>query len=249
MSQLMAEDRLKQSTRGGLSLNVESAVAGAVVSQTMGGQRFARLTRAPQAVECEISWDAGLLHQYYRLREDMFISLWGLQNFSAEEDAFDEISDIVIARMGRQCVGGSRLTFKEPSLGNLLPMEGDDFMLADVLPELPIADTRCVEVSRLAILPEFQNSSVMLDLTRQMIKRSMEKQAFYAFNLAPVPLARSYRKTVQLLGVKWNILNRIAVPDREEYEGIKMVLSIMDLSPLYHLKNREAQAQIQIESA
>jgi hypothetical protein len=162
----------------------------------------------------------------------MFISVWGLQQFSGKKDEFDDISDVMVARVGRQVIGGCRLTFSTPD-HRALPMEGQDFNLEDTFPEIPLHTMEFVEISRMAILPEYQNSLVMLELSRQLLKRGAEKRARFAFTLAPVPLARNYRKAASLFGLNWKIRNDIEIPDRQEYEGIKMVLSMLDLAPVY----------------
>lgn len=203
-------------------------------------RKFNRPHKQPEAVVYEMTSDAGYLHQYYRLRQEMFIHVWGLEHFTGTKDSYDDVSDIMIARRGNHVLGGCRLTFHNAHASNRLPMEKDDFVLSGHLPELPLADATYVEISRMAILPEFQNSVVMLELSRQLLKRGAEMKANYAFTLAPVALARNYRKAASLFGLKWEIRNDIAVPDREEYEGIKMVLSMLDLTPVYRHKSKAA---------
>jgi hypothetical protein len=56
-----------------------------------------------------------------------------------------------------------------------------------------------------------------------------------------VPLARSYRQAVQLFGLSWDIRHDIIVPDREEYEGIRMVLSVMDLTRFQRSKPAKSE--------
>jgi hypothetical protein len=202
-------------------------------------RKFGRLQPQPKTVNYEVTRDAGYLHQYYHLREDMFIHVWGMEN--AGKDAYDDHSDIMVARSGNHCIGGGRLTFTMVKNRTLLPMEKDDFSLADVLPELDLAKESYVEISRMAILPEYQNSVVMLELSRQLLKHSAEKKARYAFTLAPAKFARDYRKAANLIGLEWKILTDIAIPDREEYEGVKMVLSMLDLSPLYSRKSKKKE--------
>ncbi len=199
-------------------------------------RKFARGRKEPQAVVYEISRDPGYLHQYYRLREQMFITVWGLSKFSGKQDAYDDASEIIIARIGNHVVGGCRLTFSSPDDHMALPMEKDEIDLIKTLPDLPLKDIMYAEISRLAILPEYQNSFVMLELIRQMIKLGASRKARYAVTLSPLPLARNYRKATTLFGLKWDIRNDIEIPDREEYEGIKMVLSVLDLTSIYRRK-------------
>lgn len=204
-------------------------------------RKFSRPDRAPASVVYEVTKDVGYLHQYYRLREEMFINVWGLEHFIGGKDEFDDASDIIVARLGNHCIGGCRQTFSYQGEHTLLPMEKDGLRMQELLPELPLEDVTYLEISRMAILPEFQNSVVMLELIRQLIKRAAEKKAMYAFTLAPLPLARNYRKATTLFGLKWSVRHDVIIPEREEYEGIKMVLSVLDLASIYRQKPKKSR--------
>lgn len=231
MSNLVTEEGLQQPASPMMAFVPDMGL-----SEEYLARRFARPERRPGAVVYELTRDPGLLQQYYQLREEMFISVWGLKHFSGQKDAYDDNSEIMVARIGNHCIGGCRLTFSRPGDRHALPMEKEDFRLKDKLPEIAVNKASIVEISRMAILPEFQNSLVMLELSRQLLKCGADKHARYAFTLAPVPLARNYRKAAHLFGLKWQIRNDVAIPAREEYEGINMVLSMLDLSPVYKPK-------------
>ena len=200
------------------------------ISEDSLARRFSRPLRQPQDVHFEFTNDPAMLHQYYRLREEMFISVWGLKHFSGQEDAFDAQSHIMVARKGLQCIGGGRLTVSTPQDHLMLPMEKEDLMLSALFPELDLHETVYGEFSRLAILPEFRSGAVFPELARRFITKAISLGVEYAFNIAPLPLARSYRQAVQMFGLKWDICHHAKVPQREEYEGIQMVISVMDLS-------------------
>ena len=172
----------------------------------------------------DITSDSALLHQYYRLREEMFISVWGLEHFSGAEDSFDKHSSFIIARQGHQCVGGARITVSNTAHRSALPMEKNDFVLKDLLPELSLDSCAYGEISRLAILPDFRKGQILPEMLRRAIRWGIAEGLQYAFTLSPVALARNYRQLGQVFGIDWKISD-IAIPQREEYEGIKMVLS------------------------
>ncbi len=113
--------------------------------------------------------------------------------------------------------------------------------MRETFPELPVDEVMSCEVSRLAILPEYQNSVVMMEIIRMLIKRASERKVRYAFNMAPTMLARNYRKVLGLFGLTWEIRKDITIPDREEFEGIKMVYSVLDLAPAYREKTKKPQ--------
>lgn len=213
------------------------------VSDERVAKRFIRTAREPQKPVYEFTRDLGYLHQYYRLREEMFIRIWGLEHFSGAKDDYDDHSEIVIARIGNLVIGGCRMTFSSPGNRKPLPMEKEDFILRDKLPALFANNRTIVEISRLAILPEYQNSMVMLEICRDMLKLAVEKRAAYGISVAPLALARNYRKVMFMFGLEWEIQRKVNLPDREEYEGIKMALSVMDLSPLYKKSDKPAMSE------
>jgi hypothetical protein len=193
-------------------------------------RRFRRVSQPQEKIAYEFTRDVGLLDQYYHLREEMFISVWGLKHFCGAKEMFDDISEILVARRGNHCIAGGRLTISTPSQHQMMPMEKEGLSLAGLFPELPLGECTYGEFSRLAILPEFRAGAVFPEIARRFIKRAIAEGVQYAFNIAPQPLARSYRQAIQLFGLNWNIREDIAVPQREEYEGIRMVVSVMDLT-------------------
>lgn len=225
----LAMDDLALETQLPMSYQLDT---NAELSEEYLTRKFLRPAHNLENVIYELTRDPGLLHQYYLLREQMFIRVWELSNFCGKHDEYDDISDIMVARIGNQVIGGCRLTFSHPANPRRLPME-KSFLLSDLVHDLPLEDVIHVEISRMAILPEFQNSLAMLEISRQLLKRGADKKARFAFTLAPLQLARNYRKAASLFGLNWEICNGIEIPDREEYEGIKMTLSMLDLAPVY----------------
>lgn len=185
-----------------------------------------------EKVAFEFTADAGLIHQYCSMRENMFISVWGLKHFSGMKDQFDDISQVMVARKGLQVIAGGRLTVVRPGQSLALPMESEDFKLSECFPEMKLASHTYGEFSRLAILPEYRAGSVFPNLAKRFIRKAVAEGVDFAFNMAPVPLARSYRQAMQVFGLNWAIRGDVAIPDREEFEGIKMTLSVMDLRSL-----------------
>jgi len=209
-----------------------SRAAYAPFSESRLNRRALRSTSPLPEVEYDFTQDAGLLHQYFLMREAMFISVWGLKHFSGERDRFDDMSHIMVARRGKQVLAGGRLTVSGATRRTLLPMEGPDLSLVAMFPELDLANHTYCEFSRLAILPEFRNGQIFPELARRFIRRAVAEGVDYAFNMAPLPLARSYRQAMIDFGLKWHVRLDLPVPERSEFEGIKMALSVMDLRHL-----------------
>lgn len=197
-------------------------------------RKFAGTPALPDKIDYEFTHDPALMHMYYQLREEMFISVWGLEKFCGQKDEFDDASEIMIARRGQLCIGGCRLTISTPSQPRKLPMEGNDLQLQALFPELDLQETTYCEFSRLAIMPDYRNGVIFPEMVRRFIKRMIAEGVEYAFGISPVPLARSYRQTIQMFGVNVEMHKEIEIPEREEYEGIKMVLSLVDLSKYVH---------------
>lgn len=207
-------------------------VATEIVPATGNGfSRFARASLTEQPVEYEFTHDPALLHQYFMLREQMFISVWGLKAFDGTEDHYDPLSDILIAKVGNLCVGGSRLTFSTPENRILLPMEQQGLSLTELFPELHLENKSYSECTRLALLPDYRTREVSFDIRYYMVKHCLQKNADYGFFLSPLVQARNYRQTFLSLGLQCRICTEIEIPDKEEYEGIKMYMTMLDFTP------------------
>lgn len=196
------------------------------------GRKALRSAKLAEPVSYDFTDDVGLVHQYCRLREEMFISVWGLEHFSGQKDRYDDISHVLVARRGLHVIAGGRLTISSSMHPVTMPMEGKDLSLQQIFPEYNLEKGTYGEFSRLAILPEFRAGEVFPEIARRFIRRAIAEGVDYAFNLAPLPLARSYRQTMQLFGLNWQVRTDIPVPQREEYEGIRMVISVMDLTQI-----------------
>jgi hypothetical protein len=184
----------------------------------------------PSEISYQFSKDPGFLHQYFRLREAMFISAWGLKHFDGKADEYDAIAHILIASQENLCVGGARILVKQEMGDLLLPMESQDFVLDDLLPEFELHKHTYGEFSRLAITPEFRKPEVTRIFYQRLNAHAIECGMKYVFAVAPVSLARGYRRAYRAMRLKYDIRPDVVIPDREEYEGIEMCLSILDLT-------------------
>lgn len=227
MPNLTPEDSLHEAVR----LPAKSGFFASVPESALA-RKALRSTQLQERVAYEFTRDPGLVHQYCSMRENMFISVWGLKHFSGTKDRFDDVSQIMVARRGLLVIGGGRLTIATPSRRVPMPMEGPDFQLESVFPHLGLARHCYGEFSRLAILPEYRAGEVFPELAKRFIRKAVAEGVDFAFNMAPLPLARSYRQTMQAFGLNWKICNDVAVPEREAFEGIRMAVSVMDLRAL-----------------
>src|SRR5690348_12733151 len=76
-----------------------------------------RLSKTPlsreEPIVYEFTNDRALLHQYYRIRENMYRKVFHTDKFVGAEDVHDKISHILVARRGKLVIGGCRLTIRE----------------------------------------------------------------------------------------------------------------------------------------
>lgn len=194
-------------------------------------RKMTKLSERSSEVAYEFTTDVALLHQYCILREEMFKKVWDLEHFKAQKDAIDEISDIVVARKGNQCIGGGRVTFSTPHKRQKLPMESEHFSLVNALPDFSLSEHSYAEVTRIAVLSEFSKDNVIVELTNRVILRIIAEGCKYLFFISPMSMTRTHRRVVNQLGYVLTTDKSVIIPDREEYEGIQMFLSYIDLTP------------------
>lgn len=187
--------------------------------------RFAKQTKAePSKISFEFTKDPGLLHQYYDMRERMYISVWGLKQFNGQEDQFDKRSHIVVARKGNQVVGGARFTIKSARNPQRLPMERDDFLLEKLFPDFQLSRGAYGEYSKLAVLPEFTGLTV--EITRCIKRKAIANNVKVIYAISPLSQARNHRITASKAGMSCTIFNDIHVPKRDGYDGKMHLLAI-----------------------
>ena len=225
-------DDTNQQTKSLVIASLDDSTFDSLAHYTSYSDLIRKLTKPvkPQMqIEYDITDDIGLIHQYCILREEMFKRIWNLKHFTAEKDNIDEISDIIVARQGLQCIGGGRATFTTMQKRQKLPLEQlGDFSLAAALPELNLAACSYYEVTRIAVLPEFSKESVPSELIGRLILQSIAKGCQYGFFISPLAMTRTHRRVINQLGYTLTTRRDIEIPDREEYEGIKMFLSYVD---------------------
>jgi len=181
-----------------------------------------------EPVVYEFTNDRALLHQYYHMREIMYRKMSFVYDYVGEEDEYDKISHILIARRGRLCVGGCRLTTREADEDFLLPMESPDFKLRDVLPNLLLRKFRHGEISRFAVLDDDDDKlDVMLALSQLIIEKCVSAGLGFAFIKSNLPMARNWRKIGQThCGLeKMRICTEIKVPEYPLCPEVKWYIS------------------------
>jgi len=195
-----------------------------------------RLSKTPlsrdEPIVYEFTSDRALLHQYYRLREVMYRKIFHTDKFMGEEDVHDKLSHILIARRGKLCIGGCRLTVREADEDFLLPMESQDFKMRTIFSNLPLKKLRHGEISRFAILDDDDDKlEAMLVLSQLIIEKCVSSNLGFAFLKSSLPMARNWRKIGQTYcGLKkMRICTEVKVPENPIHPEITWYITEIPL--------------------
>ena len=142
------------------------------------------------------------------------------QHYSKDEipemtDKFDTQSRILTARHHGKIVGTLRMIFQKN--GDTLEI-GEYLKLPDDFPE----NHELVEVSRLAVDPDYQLSSIVLDLQRQCYLIMLQTKRRFLVGAAPEHLCEAYKR----MGVK---VNKEIYYSPKSCPDLKLYLIVMDL--------------------
>ena len=195
-------------------------------------RRFRKPTKQPEPVVFEFTTDKALLHQYYRLRDQVFGRDVINSDGSGGADIHDKISEILVARRGNLVIGACRLTVREGDESFLLPMESETFTLRDAFPNLPLNIERHATISKFAILEEHRQMDILHGLCKIMFEKVIGSDTHYVFCRTTAVLARNWRKIANSFGAEHTrICNEIDVPPIPNFDE-KPYLVMSDVSAL-----------------
>jgi len=194
-------------------------------------KRFSRSPKQPEPVVFEFTTDKGLLHQYYRLRDQAF---GGKDSDESDQDIHDKISEILVARRGRLVIGACRLTVREGDENFLLPMEEENFKLRELFPEVPLHGERHGVISKFAILEEHNERDILYGLCKIMYDKVIMSDIHYLFARGRnYVLARNWRLIANSFGAKHTrICDEVNMPLDPNFPNEKPILTFSDLSAL-----------------
>lgn len=172
-----------------------------------------------QKLSIEFTRDPALIHQYYRIyNQECRI----VPEFLEAEQELNRISHILVVRQGKVVVGGGRLFVTSPRKNKELPLELEDFRLADHFPELTERQMTYGEISRLVVLPDFRGEEMLRDIIVNMHRKCVAQGVDVLFAAAPLINVRSYRKISKSIGIKEvGIRTDIEIPPYPGFEEIK----------------------------
>lgn len=149
-------------------------------------RRFSKTPKEPEPIVYEFTDDKALLHQYFVLRERMLGTDRFLPKDTIPQDIHDKISYILVARRGKLCIGGARLTIRDGDEMFPLPMESDEFKLRELFPQLPLNKVRHAVGSKFAILEDHKSSEVLYAMCKIMYEKIMALGAHYYYVRATI---------------------------------------------------------------
>ncbi len=201
------------------------------------GRRFRRSMGLDSKLTFEVTTDIAQIHQYTLLLSNMFINLCGGVLPPVPRDEFDESSTFVVARKGRQCLGGCRVTFKEPGGNTPLPVEQDGGSLSSLLRHLPLASVRLAEVSNMRTMPD-DTGVLQQGLLQTVLSALVQHKVRFAFISAPPGEVRAYKAQMETAGFISSVLNGDAAQTIKGQEA-RHDLLVIDLAAAYKINVKQ----------
>ncbi len=192
----------------------------------------------------EFTTNPDLLDQYTKLRQSLYPTddkFKGFRTFGylPEEDYKKEQGKMLIVRKGNVVVGGAGLVISSPNERALLPLEqnilpinGRQFLLRRQFPNMRLENYSYGEFNRIVLLPEYRTGIYTKTIFKKMLIESERLGLRYLFGMGDRVRARLYKKLYGNFGLNVNICWDIDVPQKDDYENIKMYIMTMDLKDL-----------------
>jgi hypothetical protein len=188
--------------------------------------RFTKDRRNNEEVVYEFTKDPALLHQYFAIREYVYKNVqkeMNFEDFSEEESFYDETGMILIARKGKECIGGVRLNYRTPENPIPLSEEDEGFVFSDVYPLNPLQDSYA-EISRMVMMPGHDTYEHTKTFTRMLHEKCIELKIEYVFVLSTIVNARNFRKMARGHGYDCTLFSDIKIPHRKIFRDTKFYL-------------------------
>lgn len=196
-----------------------------------------------QKLEYVFTSDTELLQDYFKVRKQVYMETFRIEDFSTHDDAYDDTSctDFLLVFSHGKVVGGSRLTFHFSNTDKTLPMEDHNFLLDTMFPSFNLRQKTYIEITRMAVLPEYRvGREVGNTMIKLQVIRAVDKGAEYLFSVTPLVQGRNNRMHFRKLGYEMKTCNDVIVPDKPAYEGKKMYLAITDIHNKYPIEYEES---------
>lgn len=179
----------------------------------------------------EITTDAKLLAQYYELREKSYRKTLKLDNFCGREEELDRQSDIMIARIGDECLGGVRICGADNQ--ELIPLEHSSESLEKQLPDLDLDQNSYCQWMRLSLSLSRDLKIPHLELQKQfcfaLTKFSIKLGYRYGFCLSSKIHHRYYKRIFTQYGYNYWKCDDVSIELEEEFDDLEHLLCVTDM--------------------
>jgi len=159
--------------------------------------KLAELTDLDTKLECGITKDKQLLHEYFKIRSATYLSSRDIQNsvfFGSLQDKYDEISDIILAMYAGNCIGGARVTLKT-DLIHELPVEADGYKICTLFGEtIHLERTIYGEISGLALTRQFAKLNALNEIVKIILSMAKDRNCHILFARGTLGKMRLYAR-------------------------------------------------------
>jgi hypothetical protein len=150
--------------------------ATAEIDEYLAG-RYLR-SRTAEAVVWEFTRDIAYIHQYRLLRSKGFSEPLS-ESLRKAEELLDDVSHLVVARLGNHVVAGGRLTISSPRREVILPLEENGMRLRHLLPEYNLALRKYAQFSQISLQAGFDSDEMQVALLQHAQRKMLASRVEY----------------------------------------------------------------------
>jgi hypothetical protein len=178
-----------------------------------------------QAITFEFTHDAALVREYTAIYEREFKLHHNVPQYHTVEDDHHKRAFVLIARRGKQCIGGARLSVRTPDAPHPLPIEMDGFTLQEHFPRLRGSKARYGQIGRICLLPDFRGGKITRMMLGQLYRKIVSLDLQEIFGTSTTVHARAYKTTCVAMGLKHvRIYENIRLPAYPMCERERFIL-------------------------
>ncbi len=139
----------------------------------------------------------------------------------------------------KRVYGGAYVRISTPNHPLVLGIEQDIlpppgklyFSLREQFPELALGKYAYAELGGFLLHPSMRTSSIIRQMMFSALAHCLDCQVRYFFILSDRARTRLYRQVYSAAGVNCTLCDKLDIPMRPEYEGLKMYLLLGDTKP------------------
>ena len=172
-------------------------------------------------IDVQISKDPELLQQYYDLRQASYKAKWGFANYNGQENEWDRNGKIFLAIFDGKVIAGARLlvssdvpylTFEDPA---------QHFTYSEICKNIAIDLSEALygEISAFAVDRNF-SGQILDNIYFRAIDYCRANNIKYILGVAALKTNRNSHLSLNRIGVKSFILDKIAAPKKPEFNNI-----------------------------